>query len=80
MVHAMRTTVYLDEKLNDRLRRFVPRRGLNRFINQALAEKLEALELQEIEADMKEGYLAVDRDRAELSRDWETVDIEHWPE
>jgi hypothetical protein len=74
-----RTTLYLDEALHDRLRRFVPARGLNRFINQTLTEKVEALERREIEEEMKEGYLATARDRAELSNDWSVVDIENWP-
>jgi hypothetical protein len=76
---STRTTLYLDDELNDRLRRFVPPRGLNRFINEALAEKVGALERREIEENMKEGYLAVARDRAELNSDWEAVDIENWP-
>ena len=40
---AMRTTIYVDESLIARLRRFVPSRGLNRFVNEALAEKVAAL-------------------------------------
>jgi hypothetical protein len=76
---STRTTLYLDNDLNDRLRRFVPPRGLNRFINEALAEKVGALERREIEEKMKEGYLAIARDRAELNSDWKAVDIEIWP-
>jgi predicted transcriptional regulator len=76
----MRTTIYLDEDLNVRLRRLVPHRGLNRFINEAVAEKVEALERQRIEKEMMEGYLAASVDREELARDWEVIDLEGWPE
>ncbi len=76
----VRTTVYVDEELLGRARRLVPPRHLNRLINEALAEKVEALERREVERAMKEGYVATDTERAELSRDWEAADLEGWPE
>ncbi|MGH2356154.1 MAG: hypothetical protein ACRDI2_13060 [Chloroflexota bacterium] len=76
----VRTTVHLDERLVERLRHVAPPRGLNRFINDALVEKLDALERQRIEQAMREGYLATRRDRAELDADWQVVDTEGWPE
>jgi hypothetical protein len=83
----MRTTIYLDERVNARLQRFVPRRGLNRFINQVLAEKLAVLEREQLEQAvreqleqaMKEGYLATRGERADVSEDWAVVDTEGWP-
>jgi hypothetical protein len=76
----MRTTIQLDEALAARLRAMVPPRGLNRFINETLIEKVDALERQQLEELMKEGYLATRDDRDELSADWEVVDLEGWPE
>jgi hypothetical protein len=76
----MRTTVYLDDALYGRLRQYVPGRGLNRFINEAVAEKIEALEKQRLMREMREGYLATRDDRAELNQDWDAVDTEGWPE
>ncbi len=76
----MRTTVYLDDDLNQRLRRLIPPRGLNRFINDAVAEKVRALEEQRIIAEMREGYIATREDRDELAQEWEAVDLEGWPE
>ncbi len=76
---ATRTTVYLDESLLDRVRRFVPPRGLSQLLNELLAERLDQLEQAEIEAQMREGYLAVKEERQELNRDWQTVDGEDWP-
>jgi hypothetical protein len=77
---AVRTTIQLDEALVKRLREMVPPRGLNRFINETLAEKVESLERKRIEELMKEGYLATRDDRDELNVDWEVVDLEGWPE
>ena len=75
----MRMTIYLEESVNARLRQFVPRRGLNRFINQVLEEKLATLEREQLEAAMKEGYLATRGERAEMNSDWAVVDTEDWP-
>jgi Arc/MetJ family transcription regulator len=76
---AVRTTIHLDDALLARVRRFIPPRGLNRFINDALAEKLDALEREQVEQAMKEGYLATQRDRSGIDADWHVVDTEGWP-
>jgi hypothetical protein len=76
----VRTTLYLDDDLNERLRRLVPPRGLNRFINDAVAEKIRALEEQRIVAEMREGYVATRADRDELASSWESVELERWPD
>jgi len=75
----MRTTIYLNETVHAQLRRLVPPRGLNRFVNEALAEKIAALEQTQLEQEMKEGYLAVRAERAVLNQDWDRVDTEGWP-
>ena len=77
---VVRTTIHLDEKLLDRVRRVVPQRGLSRFVNEAVAEKMSVLERQQIEEAMKEGYLASWNADPELAADWEIVDLENWPE
>lgn len=74
-----RTTIYLDEALVKRARRFVPARGLSQLINDLLAERLAQLERAEIEAQMREGYIATREEREELSADWHVVDGEGWP-
>ena len=76
----LRTTIQLDEALAARLRALVPPRGLNRFINETLVEKMDTIERLRIEELMKEGYLAEQKDQAELIADWEVVDLEGWPE
>ncbi|MBI3979235.1 MAG: hypothetical protein HY331_13715 [Chloroflexi bacterium] len=76
---GVRTTIQLDEELLARLRRLLPPRSLNRFINEAVAEKVAELERQRIEQAMKEGYLATQDERVEVDRDWQVVDVEGWP-
>ena len=77
---VVRTTIQLDDGLAAKLRALVPSRGLNRFINQAVAEKVAGLEQQRIADAMKEGYLATRSDREDLNRDWDVVDTEAWPD
>ncbi len=76
----VRTTIHLDESLLTRVRQLVPNRGLSRFINETLTEKLDALERQRIEDAMREGYIATREDRAALNQDWGALDTVDWPE
>lgn len=75
-----RTTIYIDEALLDRVRRFVPARGLSPLVSELLDEKVRQLEQDEIEAALREGYLATSSERRALSSDWQAVDVEGWPE
>lgn len=76
---SMRTTIQFDPELAVRIRRFTRPRGMNRFVAEAVAAKVAELERVEIEREMIEGYLAQDREHAELIADWEVVDLEGWP-
>jgi len=75
----VRTTIYLEEALVARARRFVPGRGLSQLINELLAERVAQLEQAEIEAAMREGYIATRENRQALSEDWQAIDGEGWP-
>ena len=46
---VVRTTIHLDEKLLDRVRRVLPQRGLSLFVYEAVVEKMSVLERQQIE-------------------------------
>jgi Arc/MetJ family transcription regulator len=76
---TVRTTIHLDDDLAARARRLAPRRKLNKLVSEALAEKVTALEREELERAMREGYQAVDRERAELDAEWRATEIEEWP-
>lgn len=77
---GVRTTIQIDEALMERVRRIVPPRGFNRFVNEALAARAEAVERERLEHEMMEGYIATREDRRALNRDWQVVDGEGWPE
>lgn len=76
---TLRTTVYLDEGVAERVRRFIPQRGLSQLINDLLEQKVVELEQAEIERQMREGYLAVREDRKALNEEWQSIDGEGWP-
>lgn len=75
---SIRTTIHLDEVLYTRLKRRASSRKMSQFINQAVAEKLYALEQAELKTAMKEGYLSTQKDRHQLNQDWEAIDAEGW--
>ena len=76
---TIRTTIYLDEKLLERVRRFVAPRDLSRLVSKLLDERVRQLEQVEIETAMRNGYLATNSERQELNAGWQVVDGEGWP-
>jgi len=79
IIMPTRTTIYIDEALLERARRYIPTRGLSQFLNELLSERLTELERAEIEAQMRDGYIATRRERRELNTEWQTIDGEEWP-
>ena len=75
----VRTTIYLEEALVARARRFVPGRGLSQLINELLSERVAQLEQAEIESAMREGYIATRENRQALNEDWQATDGQGWP-
>ena len=76
---TLRTTIYLDNDIVERVRRFMPQRGLSQLVNELLQQRVAELERAEIELQMREGYLATHEDRAVLNEEWQRIDGERWP-
>lgn len=77
---AVRTTIQLDESLLSRVRSLIPPRKMNRFIVQAVAEKVDAVERERLEQELKQGYLASAEEDAEVAEDWKAIETEGWPD
>ncbi len=77
---SKRTTLYLDDDLLERMRRFVPARGLSPLVNQLLEERLAEWERAALDKELEEGYRAGAAERETLNQDWGVVDFEGWPE
>jgi hypothetical protein len=62
-------------ELNDLLRARVGKRGLSRFVTQALKKALE-----EEDQQLKAAYLEAtnDPERLKISKEWEVIDYEGW--
>lgn len=58
---SLRTTIYLDEGVVERVRHHIPQRALRQLINDLLQQKAAELEEAEIAAQMREGYLATNQ-------------------
>lgn len=76
---TLRTTIYLNDDVVARVRRYVPQRGLSQLINDLLRQKAAEFEQAESEAQMREGYLAARDDRVVLNEDWQRIDDKGWP-
>ena len=76
---AVRTTVQIDEALMARVRPLIPARGFSKFVNEALAGRVDAIEREQLEREMIEGYIATRDDRDALNLDWQAMDGEGWP-
>ncbi len=76
---STRTPIYLNEELLARAYHFFLPGELSQILGDLLAERVAELERAELEAQMREGYLAVKQERQELNADWDIVDGESWP-
>ncbi len=74
-----RIILSLDESLIQRAEQILPPGGLSEIINALLSEWLIKQEQAEVEAQMREGYLAVREERQELNEEWQVVDDVGWP-
>jgi len=50
----------------------------SKFIAEAVKEKLEKLEMQELEKILAEGYEAVKEEDKKVNDDWEKITLEGW--
>ena len=74
-----RIILSLDEALIQRAEQLLPPGRLSELINTLLSEWLIKQEQAEVEAQMREGYLAVREERQELNEEWQAVDGAEWP-
>jgi metal-responsive CopG/Arc/MetJ family transcriptional regulator len=74
----MRTTITIDSSLEEKLKKMASRKALSRFINDCLREHFEKEERKRRQQELERAYArAASQD---LSKDFDPVDIEDWPE
>ena len=74
-----RIVLSVDESLIQRAEQRLAPGQLSDLINALLSEWLIKQEGAEIEAQMREGYLAVREERQELNKEWQAIDVVGWP-
>jgi metal-responsive CopG/Arc/MetJ family transcriptional regulator len=74
-----RIILSLDEALIQRAEQLLPPGRLSELINALLSEWLIKQEQAEVQAQMREGYLAVREERQELNEEWQAIDGVGWP-
>jgi hypothetical protein len=74
---AVSMTFSVPEEINRSLHALIERRGLSRFVSEAIAKALESKK-----SDLKAAYLAAneDADLKQSNADWEGLDIEGFDE
>jgi hypothetical protein len=73
----MRTTMSIPDDLAERIRRTAVGMTLSAFTRQALAERVERLEREELARAMDEGY-AAEAAAPSLDGSWEVTESEGW--
>jgi hypothetical protein len=74
-----RIILSLDEASIQRAEQLLPPGRLRELINALLSEWLIKQEQAEVQAQMREGYLAVREERQELNEEWQAIDGVGWP-
>jgi metal-responsive CopG/Arc/MetJ family transcriptional regulator len=70
----------MNVKILEELMRLVEKRKRSEFINQAVLEKIKRVKKEFLEKELEEGYKLRSKEALEISKDFETVDLEGWDE
>jgi metal-responsive CopG/Arc/MetJ family transcriptional regulator len=75
---TVRLKVTLPKELVEAMNRVTEPRKRSRFIAEAVRQKIEQKEKEEIEKLLEEGYRAVVKNRFALTKEFESADLEGW--
>jgi len=72
---AKRLNITIPEEIAKKLNKISNK---SKFIAEAVKEKLEKLEMQELEKILAEGYEAIKEEDKKVNDDWEKITLEGW--
>lgn len=75
----MRTTIVIDDSLGQKLKGVTAKKGLSRLINRCLAEHFDKEGRIRRLKELEKSYARASRGK-KVSREFETIDREGWPE
>lgn len=76
----MRTTIIIDKSLVPKIKPFLLKRGLSRFVNKCICEYLEAKGRSQADYELELSYERASQSLDNISKDFEAVETEEWPE
>jgi metal-responsive CopG/Arc/MetJ family transcriptional regulator len=77
---VVRLNITIQEELARQLDELVGPRKKSHFIAEALKQRIEAIEEEELNAMLEEGYKARKRQSLSIAKEFEDVDMEGWDE
>jgi metal-responsive CopG/Arc/MetJ family transcriptional regulator len=75
---TLRLNITLPKKLVEAMNRVTEPRKRSRFIAEAIRQKIEQKEKEEMEKLLVKGYLAAAKENLALRREFESADVEGW--
>ena len=75
----VKMTFTIPEDIAHRVRQTVARPQRSAFVANALREKLEAMESEELKQDLIESYIETREEDRLLNQEWEAATLESWP-
>jgi metal-responsive CopG/Arc/MetJ family transcriptional regulator len=79
-MNTQRINLALNSKLLPELKRIAKKGKMSEFINQAVKEKIDKLNKEVLDKELEEGYKAEAKAGLEITKEFETVDLEGWDE
>ena len=76
----VRLNITLPKDLVASLNKIAGPRQRNRFIEDTLIERMESLKKKELEKKLVEGYKMTAKEGIEITKEFETADLEGWDE
>ena len=77
---TVRLNITLPKELAQALNKLTEPRKRSRFITEAIRDRIEQRQKQELEEILEEGYRATGKEGFTLTKEFEAVDLEGWNE
>ena len=74
----VRLNITLPKELVRSLNKLAGSRKRSRFISEAIQQKIEQIQKQELENLLEEGYRATAKESLDLAKEFESVDLKGW--
>lgn len=77
---SVRLNITLPRELAQALNKLTGPRKRSRFISEAIKQRIEQMQREEIDKLLEEGYRVASQESLALSKEFEVIDLEGWDE